>query len=220
MNGDIIPYVVRQGDYLKRIADALSFDAAAVWNHPKNAELKSRRDPNLLHPGDLLWVPKQASNWRPISGGMMNKYVAKIPKTTISLGFKNENGPLTNEPYVVEGLGAQREGTTDEQGTLVVEVPVHLREFRVSFPRQNAIHPVRVGDMDPIDELSGLRKRLQHLGYYKRSPGESTSLMMSEGDIEACDQQAIVKFQRAHGLEATGLSDDAVKATLVKEHGS
>ncbi|MFT3767392.1 MAG: hypothetical protein QM820_18220 [Minicystis sp.] len=43
-------YVVRQGDYLKQLAHALGFDADAVWNDPKNAELSQRRDPNLLHP--------------------------------------------------------------------------------------------------------------------------------------------------------------------------
>jgi hypothetical protein len=213
-------YVVRQGDYLKKIAHKLGCDEAEVWSHAKNADLRrTRRDPNLLHPGDLLWVPERVLNWLPIVAGTTNKYFAEIPKTIVSLGFKNENGPLANETYVVEGIGAPKEGTTDEHGTVVFKVPVHLREFRVSFPGQNMIHPVLVGDMDPADEVSGLRKRLQHLGYYKSSPSKF-SRPMSEEEIEACDQRAILKFQKAHGLNATGSLDDEEKSLLVKEHGS
>ena len=33
------PYVVKQGDYLNKLAHRLCFDAEKVWNDPANAEL-------------------------------------------------------------------------------------------------------------------------------------------------------------------------------------
>src|SRR5262245_20482030 len=100
------PYVVRQGDYLTKLAFVLGFDADAVWSDPKNAELTSARDRNLLHPGDVLWLPDRARRPLPIAAGAANKYVATITRTNIRLRFKGDKEPLANEPYVVEGLGA------------------------------------------------------------------------------------------------------------------
>ena len=43
------PYVIKQGDYLTRLSHRLGFVADEVWNHGKNAELKSlRKDPETL----------------------------------------------------------------------------------------------------------------------------------------------------------------------------
>jgi hypothetical protein len=48
------PYVIRQGDYLALLAYKFGFDADAVWNDPKNADLrKIRSDPNMLWPTDV-----------------------------------------------------------------------------------------------------------------------------------------------------------------------
>jgi hypothetical protein len=108
-------------------------------------------------------------------------------------------------------MGDPEEGTTDENGGLDVNVPVHVREIDVTFPTSGAVYPMSIGEMDPVDESSGVRKRLQNLGYYLFSPGD---------DVDAADARAILAFQRAHGLPPTGAMDDATKATLAKDHGS
>jgi hypothetical protein len=48
----LTPYVVRQRDYLTKLAHQLSFDGKEVWEDAKNAELKNTR-PNMdiLAPG-------------------------------------------------------------------------------------------------------------------------------------------------------------------------
>ena len=54
------PYVVKAGDYTKKLAHTLGFDADEVWNDPKNAELKKlRKDPDMLVAGDVLFVPEK-----------------------------------------------------------------------------------------------------------------------------------------------------------------
>lgn len=214
--GPILPYVVRQGDYLSKLAFAHGFDVDEVWNDPKNAELKSsRQSPNLLHPGDLVHFPRPKRVGSPLQKGTTNKYQVNVPMTSVHLVFKNEKGPIANEPYTIEGLGAREEGTSDGDGGLTIKMPIHVREIHVVFPKKYLSYPVRVGDMDPIDEPMGARKRLEHMGY--RTPPSDE---VSESEAEQQDQKAINAFQRAHGLEPTGKLDDATKAAIVKEHGS
>jgi hypothetical protein len=205
------PYVVKQGDYLEKIAHALGADPEEIWNDPKNADIKKQRAPNLLHPGDILYVPDPEPRWLPLAVGSDNLYVAKVPRTTIRLTFKNHDKPLAGEPYVIRGMGEPEEGKTDGEGTVVAEVPVHVREIQVTFPESNLTYPVRLGDMDPIDEDTGVRKRLDHLGYYD---GLSC---LDEADR---DRWAITSFQHARGLDETGRADDATRAALVRAHGS
>jgi hypothetical protein len=208
------PYVIRPGDYLKKVALTLNVDADTVWNDPKNAELKASRDPNQLHPGDVLWVPDSPRPAVLVSSGKTNKYRAKVPATGVKLCFKGEKGPLANEPFTVEGPAEPKEGKTDGAGRIELSVPVDTREVRVVFPGQRKVYPVQVGDMDPPDEPSGVRKRLHHLGYL---PFVADA---DPGDDEAADRDALCAFQSAKGLPATGKLDAATKAALLKDHGS
>src|SRR5262249_3005243 len=118
--------------------------------------------------------------------------------------------------YVIEGLGAPLQGTTDGSGVLTAEIPVHAREVNVIFEATHVQYEVRIGDLDPIDETTGVRKRLEHLVYRKPTRGASES----DSEAEEADRDAITAFQEAKGLEATGEMDDATRAALVDAHGS
>ncbi len=87
--------------------------------------------------------------------------------------------------------------------------------MRVVFAKRNFVFPVRLGDMDPIAETSGVRARLEHLGYLP-----SSAAALSEGETDARLITAIQEFQRAHGAEPTGELDDATRSALEKAHGS
>ena len=65
-----LKYVIRQGDYLAKLAHRFGFDAGTVWGDPRNSELRSLRgDPNVLHPGDVLWIPEDEDPPLPLSRG-------------------------------------------------------------------------------------------------------------------------------------------------------
>lgn len=209
------PYVVKQGDYLDRIAHARGFDPEEVWNDPKNAELKGQRAPNLLHPGDILYVPDRKRTWLPLKGSTDNLYVAKVPRTKVRLMFKDLDKPRAGEAYVVHGMGEPEEGTTDGDGGVEVSVPVHVREVQISFPGSGVTYPVHIGDMDPIEEATGVRKRLQHLGYGSVAGVAEDA---SDEDAEGAERAAIGAFQADQGMEATGEMDDATRAALAKAH--
>jgi hypothetical protein len=214
--GPMQPYVVRQGDYVRKLAFVHGFDEEEVWNDPKNAELKDKRkDPNQLLPGDVLHFPRAMREGQALSKGTTNTYKAQVPKTKVRFTFEDGKGPFAGEDFVIEGLGAPVEGKADGAGTVEIEAPVHVREARVHFTKKGLIFPVFIGDMDPLDEPSGVRQRLQHIGYLRPAPEG-----LSEADAAGRDREAITNFQRAKGLPPTGTMDDATRAALDEEHGT
>src|SRR5437868_6079112 len=93
----VLPYVVKSGEYLEKIAHARGFDPDACWNDPKNKDLKDlRKDPNILCAGDVLYVPEPKKKaGLPVSIGSSNPYVATIPMVDVSLQFKEPGGGLS-----------------------------------------------------------------------------------------------------------------------------
>ena len=60
-------YTVKQGDHLSSIANAFKFSTyQTIWDHPHNAALKAQRvNPNVLYPGDVLYIPDKDTNEYP-----------------------------------------------------------------------------------------------------------------------------------------------------------
>lgn len=210
MSGAMKTYVVRQGDYLEKLANQLGFDAGSVWNAGENAELRAKRRPEQLCPGDVLHVPDPDLDWQRLEAGTSNRYRARVPRVLVNLVFERDGKPDANQRCVIEGLGAPVETTTDGQGRLVVRVPVIIREFSVRFVERNVVHAVQVGDMDPIEEASGVAKRLVHLGYLAERLQDDAAELSS----------AIARFQKAQELPATGAIDDRTRDALETAHGS
>jgi N-acetylmuramoyl-L-alanine amidase len=214
----MVPYVIRQGDYLAQLAHALGFDEDVVWDDPANAALKASRDKNMLYPGDVLYIPEPKTTPTLLSGGSSNEYAASIPTTTIKLTFTDNGKPVANEACVVEGLGEPRQATTDGDGLVSIDVPVDVKELQIRFEASQITYPVHIGAMDPVDEAAGVRKRLQNLGFYVEAPPGGT-LELADDEMDAADKDGLAAFQAVSGLEPTGILDDATKAELLKRHG-
>ena len=167
--GDFQPYVVKQGDHVDKLAFAYGFDADAVWNDGKNAELKSKRkSPSELFPGDVLQFPRAKKDGQPIPKGTSNAYTVTVPKKKLTLTLKDER--VQNAKYEVRGLGAPLEGSTSN-GAFEIDVPVFVREIVIAFDDVPLLYNVRIGDLDPISEASGVRQRLEHLGFRRPTLG-------------------------------------------------
>lgn len=213
------PYVIRQGDYLLKVAHLRGFDADTAWNHPKNAELKAlRSDPSMLKPGDVLFVPDEPKPKLKLNAKETNVFVARVPTVKVALVVAHDGEPLANAKYVVEGLGRDEEElSTDAAGTVTVEAPVHVREVVVRFVETGARLSVGIGDLDPPDTPSGARMRLTSLGYGgAKAQGKERSIGHDADSLRA----AVSAFQVAQGLPKTGELDDATRAALVAAHGS
>jgi hypothetical protein len=110
------------------------------------------------------------------------------------------------------------EKTTDGDGNVIFEAPIGTRSVDLVLTKRKLTFKVGVGDLDPVDEPSGARQRLEHLGLYGATyaGGDDPYPSRDEGQLAA----AITAFQKREGLPATGKLDDATKAALVAAHGS
>src|SRR4051794_26107477 len=116
MKENLVPYFVRQGDYLTKLAHRMGFDEEEVWSHPKNQELAAQRpDREVLFPGDILFVPEPKENRLPLAQSTTNKYVATVRKVHVVVLFQEADGsPIANEPYTILGLPCAVEGPTTD----------------------------------------------------------------------------------------------------------
>jgi len=213
------PYVIRQGDYLSKLGPARGFNPETAWADPKNDPIRKKRTSmNMLQPGDVVWLPDEPRPRLPVAGGSTNAYTARIPKVTVKLKLQVGGVALAKEPYVIRGVGPEPiDGATDENGFLSAKVKVHVREFEVELTKRKRSLRVRVGDMDPINELTGVQKRLTHLGFYLPTKTGTEN-------FEALDARQIVSairaFQSSKGIKVTGKMDDETSKALVAASGS
>jgi Putative peptidoglycan binding domain len=213
------PYVIKQGDYLIKLAHILSFDADEVWNHGKNAELKRKRtNHNVLVPGDILYIPEDPPKKNRFTAASTNTFAAFVPRIAVKVAMNMAGKPMKGETYVVRGIGEdEKEKTTDAQGNVEFQASVHVRDVEVHFPKRNLTRTIAVGGLDPIEEPSGLKMRLTHLGFYTAQPAPGGGYPgRDDNRLEA----AVFAFQTANQLPATGECDDATKAAILAAHGS
>jgi len=215
------PYVVKAGDYLAKIAHEHGFAIFDVWNHPLNAELKQKRgSPDILYPGDVLYIPVEvAEALLPMALQAVNQYTATVPGVTVNLRFvfgAYGDAPLADEKCEIRGLPGDGPATytTDGDGKLSVVVPPTVRAFEVRFVEKGIAYPIRIGEMDPIDEPLGVTKRLANLGFL------SSELGYSSGCPEDARVRAIKAFQCQQKIPSTGVADEETRAALVRAHGT
>ena len=136
---DTRPYVVHQGDYMQSLAIRFGFDASVVWSDPKHDGLRKQgRTPDILYPGDVLYLPEPKRNWLPVKVGQVNHFKVPDRRQRLTLTFQSEPGAaLANAACTYDGLLAGPEPpptSTDAAGTLALSVSTRQQPFTVTFP--------------------------------------------------------------------------------------
>lgn len=209
-------HVVRQGECLTSIARRYGFaDPKAIYDDPGNAELRQKRtNPNLLFPGDQVFIPERDSTPITIRTGKRARLVATVPMREIRLVFKDLSGaPLSDAPFRLVAGDREIEGQTDRNGLLEAKVAAGLGTITLEMGGRSQV--LRVGSLNPLSEVgdggvSGVQDRLANLGY---PPGPT------DGELGPMTAAAIRKFQEESGLETNGRIDEALIRALVAAHG-
>jgi hypothetical protein len=211
-------YTVQQGDHLARIAKTFGFsDWQTIWKHPNNAGLKDKRqNPNVLFPGDVVYIPDRQSRQESCSTDKKHSFVKNTSDLKLRLTLRDQyEKPIVNASCNLI-LGANSDTvTTDGSGKIEVDIQPDDRDgFLIiqnpETPFDSTPIPFKVGDLDPVLEISGQVARLNNLGYFAGALGRPDP---------ATFQSAVEEFQCENNLIVDGICGPATQAKLKQVHG-
>ncbi|MEM6296400.1 MAG: peptidoglycan-binding domain-containing protein [Myxococcota bacterium] len=196
---------VRRGECVSSIAERHGHFWQTLWDAPENRALReAREDPNVLLPGDRVFVPPLREATHACATGQVHRFKRRCVPEKVRIRFTGEDGPRAQVGYTFDEGSGGRRGVTDADGFLEEWVSTKTRVATVVFDDDGKEVRLHVGDLDPCNTPRGAAARLVSLGL--ASPGGSLSA-------------ALEYFQVAHGLELTGRLDDGTIAALTAAFG-
>jgi Putative peptidoglycan binding domain len=208
-------YTVNQGECISSISFDLGFAPKTIWNHPQNADLKrTRKDPNVLFPGDLVFVPEKEIRIETRPTDARHLFVRKGVPEFLSLRFLHDQEPCAGEHYMLivdDSFGPS--GELDADGACIVPIPPGSRSASLTLgdPGKGEVYRLLLGHLDPVEEISGVQWRLSNLGYFETA---------ADGQDSPELEEAVKAFQLDHDLPAGNGLDDATRQKLKDVHGS
>ena len=215
-------HVVNPGECMSSLAARYGFsDFAVIWNHPRNARLrKMRACPNVLNPGDVVFIPGQDQKSASGATGQTHEFVVRRLPVMLKVLLQDRDGvPLSAARYILEVAGEIHTGITPADGLLQEEIPAGATRGKLTLPSLGLDFPLQIGYLNPVDQvepkrplLVGIQSRLQNLGFYD---GQVTGAMNAE------TQAALARFQHdvLGRAEADGVCDSVTQEALIQRHG-
>ena len=194
------------GETTSSLAKKKGFFWRTIWEHPENAGLRAKRkDPNVLFETDDIFIPEREI--KKVSKGTEQEHVFKRKgePSKLKVQMLKLGKPRANEDYVLDVDGKQKNGKTDGDGKLEHYIPGDAKTGKLIFKSGKEVYPLRLGNLDPLDQISGVQQRLNNLGY--SCGGEM-------GKLGEKTKEALKKFQGEHKLKVSGEPDAATKAKL------
>lgn len=211
-------HTVQQGEHLSAIAAQYGFgDYTAVWNHPDNAGLKDLRgDPNVLLPGDTVAIPDKDTKQE--TGATAQRHRFTLAQTPLNVRLLLEevyNKPVAGAPCSLTMNGTKADTTTDGEGTVEKRILTDLLHLTLTVNAGDSVYAdtalvMSLGELDPVDVLSGQAGRLANLGYLPGTP---------EAVNDPVFQSALQEFQCDYKLLVDGDPGPNTQAKLMEVHG-
>ena len=203
---------VQQGETLLGLAVKNGLESwQEILDRPENAELKKKRpDPGILKAGDRVFVPNREMRHEASAIDAKHSFKVSRPKAWLRLAVKDAAGEtLAGKKYELAVAGTAASGMLPGDGVIEQAVPVDTTEGKLTVwmdERVTQVWDLRIGHMDPADEVSGIQARLNNLGFDCGEP---------DGVLDDDTKNAIRAFQVLTGIEATGEIDDACREKLL-----
>lgn len=203
---------VKQGECLFSIAADANLPWEVLWNHAENADLKSKRKhPNVLYPGDWLFVPEPEKKTEASASENKHKFKVKRPRTYIRLNLVYDGEPMKGKTYKLRVDGKLHEGKTDDKGVLEQLVEATAKEGVLEIDGDRAVHKLRLGYLDPVATTSGLQARLNNLGF---------DVGKVDDDWGKLTRNGMRGFQAYKKMKTSNTPNDDTRNLLEQEHGS
>lgn len=201
---------VKRGDCLSSIAAEAGFRWRYLWDLPENAHLRERGDPNVLFPGDEVFVPARRRREESAGTDDHHRYRRKDVPLLLRLELREGDAVRAHESCVLEIEGRQLEDSTDGDGYVEFRVPPRARNATLYVGEDRDPYPLAVGALDPVSESTGVQARLNNLGF---------PCGRIDGLVGRRTRAALRAFQSRCELEITGRPDEATRQELVRRHG-
>ena len=210
-------HIVQPGECLSSIASRYGFASfRAVFDHPDNADLKKKRkNPSILHPGDVVLIPDKAEKSAEIATGALHRFKLKRAKTLVRIALQ-VNGAFGYE-VIIDGVSTS--GKTDGASPIERDIDPHAQggdlylwpDTEGNDERRDGLQhiPLRFGHLDPVEEASGVQGVLANLGFY---------FGPIDGQLSDATRAAVWAFQKSAGLTPSGDIDDALRDKLRAAH--
>lgn len=202
-------HVIAEGECLSSVAFENGYFPGTIWERPENDALRELRgDPNVLLPGDRLFVPDKEPKTTACATGKTHRFTRRGVPARFRLQILNADKPRPNVAYrlLLDGT-IELSGSTTAEGMIDVPIPPNARRGTLFLDEDGAEYELTFGGLAPITEERGVRERLINLGYLR------------EGDASAADLGAALKlFQRRVDLDPTGDLDEVTAEKLLHGH--
>lgn len=206
-------HVTRQGECVSSIAKNAGFFWETVRNRPENAELKrKRKDPNVLFPGDVVFIPAKCEKKAVGATEQRHRFRKLGEPAMLRLRLLDGDKPRANEPYALDIDGTLFSGVTDEDGRLEHAMPPNAKAAGLLVGQGQAAdeYTINLGDVDPIDQISGVQARLSNMEF---------DCGAVDGALGPKTTAALKAFQRKYELTESGEADSATREKLLDLHG-
>jgi N-acetylmuramoyl-L-alanine amidase len=221
-------HIVKQGEHLVGIARQFGFSSfKTIFDHPENAELKKlRKNPNILFPGDRLFIPELLTKEVDRSTEKKHRFVRSVDSVQIRVRLLDLNGqPLKGTCFVKTSGDAVLMSESGDifEGPIGSDEKKGELQLRSGLPENKLIiqYTLAVGSLDPIKTPSGQRARLNNLGYFAGfSESNTPQLKMAIEEFQADNLDEIKKLNPAK-KEADGIVDEnGTEKVLEKKYGA
>jgi hypothetical protein len=207
---------VEVGDCFSSIADKYGFFWETLWDDPKNVQIRELRgDPNVLLPGDSVYVPDKREKTEPGETGEVHVFQLQGVPAMLRIQFLDgEGNPRVNVPYTVtvDGKTVSDPGAvTDAKGMVICGISPQARQGTLTLGEgeDKEEFPLQLGHLNPVSTVSGVKRRLYNLGYYEGTIDE-------QWDDEA--KASLMAFQASYGVEPDGELSDGTRELLRGVH--
>lgn len=203
--------IVRESECTSSIAKETGHFWKTIWLDPRNAKLReTRKDPNVLLPGDRITVPPIRSKSESGATEMRHRFVRRGEPALFRLCVLDEDRrPRGSEPYLLTIDGREFPGVTSPDGLVEVNVPGNARRGQLKIGQE--VYDLCLHALDPVESVSGMQARLKNLGFYAAAV---------DGRMNDRLRESIRMYQRERGLAPTGQMDEQTCRTLRAEHRS
>ncbi len=205
---------IKQGDCINSIAFAEGVVPKKIWDDGNNKGLRDRRtDQNILMPDDVVRIPDKTVKEEAKAVDKIHEFRLLNGMVKLHLTLLYYDEPIKKQPYLLKTDGKrQYKGETKDDGKIEVTIPAKAKTatLTVGKDEDKLEYTLDLGHLDPVDEVTGFKKRLKNLGF---------GILKTDGTEGEDYENAVKLFESENQLDNTGKSDVRNQSKLKETYG-